>query len=284
MGCCISIKHELLHASMYDLSERVSSTEPSTKTLDIKNIFAPRPQWLFIGIKFACAAWLLASLVVATLEYNPTPEYFYVYLSAWGFVFTVLYFICSFLTAAVLACHQRGQNEDAMTGKSGILIKTTWSLFSLAFPFELVITVLFWVLVYDGGAVDYTGLILHGIAWIVIGIDGILINRIPMKMKQFIFCETIAICYTVWSVLHSVLNVGTPYDEEGEDGPIYDAVDWKNDTGFAVGLALALLFIGNPIVYLFCRALSRALPMRYICNDDGVKTHIDEETLEVSTK
>ena len=127
-------------------------------------------------------------------------------------------------------------------------------------------------------------LILHGIAWIVIGIDGILINRIPMKMKQFIFCETIAICYTVWSVLHSVLNVGTPYDEEGEDGPIYDSVDWKNDTGFAVGLVLALLFIGNPIVYLFCRALSRALPMRYMCNDDSVETHKDEETLQVSTK
>lgn len=162
MGCCNNIKHELLHASMYDLSEPVASagdagdsSEPSTKILDIERTFAPRPHLLFVGIKFACAIWFLASLVVATLEYNPTPGFFYAFLSAWGLVFSVLYFVCSFMSAAVLAFHPRGEDKEALTGKSGILIKTTWTLFSLTFPFELVITVLFWVLVYDG-YISYT--------------------------------------------------------------------------------------------------------------------------------
>ena len=115
---------------------------------------------------------------------------------------------------------------------------------------------------------------LHGISWIIIGIDGILISRIPLRMKQ------LAICYLVWSVLHSVLNVGNPwYTNKGENDPIYSVVDWKDETGFAIGLSLGLLFVGVPIAFLLCRAISRALPLRY--RNEGVCEANDEESLEV---
>ena len=122
---------------------------------------------------------------------------------------------------------------------------------------------------------------LHGISWIIIGIDGILISRIPIRMKQLLFNEIFAICYLVWSVLQSVLNVGNPwYNNKGENDPIYSVVDWKDETGFAIGLSVGLLFVGVPIAFLLCRAISRALPLRY--RNEGVcEAFHDEETLEV---
>ena len=122
---------------------------------------------------------------------------------------------------------------------------------------------------------------LHGISWIIIAIDGILISRVPLRIKQFIFVEFFSVCYLVWSVLHSVLNVGNPwYTNKGENDPIYGFVNWTNDTGYAAGLSVGLLFVGVPIAFLLCRAISRALPLRY--RAEGVcEAFNDEESLEV---
>ena len=122
---------------------------------------------------------------------------------------------------------------------------------------------------------------LHGISWIIVGVDGILIKRIPLRIKQFIFLETFSILYLVWSILHSALNVGNPWNNnEGENQPIYDTVDWENGTGFAIGLAVVLLFAGLPIIFMLCRALSLSLPMR--CrNNDVCEAFNDEESLEI---
>ena len=59
MGCCAKIKHELFHASMYDLSDGPTAN----KFMDIEETFAPRPHLFFLGVKFAVAVWLFASMV-----------------------------------------------------------------------------------------------------------------------------------------------------------------------------------------------------------------------------
>ncbi len=103
-------------------------------------------------------------------------------------------------------------------------------------------------------------------------------------MKQLIFVESFSVCYLVWSVLHSVLNVGNPwYTDKGENDPIYSTVDWNDKTGFTIALSIGLLFVGLPIVFLLCRALSRSLPMRYRIDDrcEGVN---DDDSLELPTQ
>ena len=116
--------------------------------------------------------------------------------------------------------HQEGMNQiGQLKGYIGILLKITWALFAVAFPAGLVIAVLFWVLVFKG-RLAYTTFMLHGVAWIVMGVDGIIINRIPLRMKQFILYELFAIFYLIWSVLHSVLNVGNPWNDD-EDCLLY---------------------------------------------------------------
>jgi len=282
MGCCAKIKHELFHASMYDLSDGPTAN----KFMDIEETFAPRPHLFFLGVKFAVAVWLFASMVVAILGEDPHRGFWFAYLSNWGIFFTVLYAICSFVSAALLAYHRPSQQRRTeLTGQIGVFLKITWTFFALAFPAELVITLLFWVLIFDGNMdLDYTMFIIHGVAWIVIGIDGCCFSRIPLRMKQLIFVESFSVCYLVWSVLHSVLNVGNPwYTNKGENDPIYSTVDWKDKTGFTIALSVGLLFVGLPIVFLLCRALSRSLPMRYRI-DDTCEAVNDDESLEMPTQ
>jgi hypothetical protein len=43
---------------------------------------------------------------------------------------------------------------------------------------------------------------------------------------------TVAICYVIWTIVHSLLtNIGNPYknETEGDDDAIYDAINWRRD-------------------------------------------------------
>jgi len=289
MGCFATIKHELFHASMYDLSVPTDSSEitavaATNKMMNIDETFAPRPHLFFVGVKLVLAVWLFVTMVISILENEPYYGFWFAYLSSWVMIFTVMYAICSFISAALLAYRRPlERRKTELTGKIGMLLKITWTLFAVTFPAALVVTLLFWFLVFDG-TLKYTSFMLHGISWIIVGIDGILINRIPLRIKQFIFLETFSILYLVWSILHSALNVGNPWNNnEGENQPIYDTVDWENGTGFAIGLAVVLLFAGLPIIFMLCRALSLSLPMR--CrNNDVCEAFNDEESLEMPTR
>lgn len=291
--------YDLSESSVSSLSSSSSSVSSSAiiiedettseKVLDVEETFAPRPHLIYLVVKLIFAIWLMATMIISILEYAPYYGFWFAYLSSWGLVFTVMYQLCSFMCAALLAYnnkrrHLEGMNQiGQMKGCIGILLKITWSLFAVAFPAGLVIAVLFWVLVFKG-RLAYTTFMLHGVAWIVMGVDGIIINRIPMRMKQFILYELFAIFYLIWSVLHSALNVGNPWnDDEEDDGTIYKVMDWKNNLGFTLGLALGLLLIGNPIAFLLCRAISRSLPLR-CCNDDARQAFNDEESLEVPAR
>ena len=316
MGCCTVMKHELFHASMFDLSESFSPSSASSTTIedeaaaanriiDMEETFAPRPHRIFIITKFMLAFWFLTTLVISVLAYEPYYGFYFAYLSSWGFVFIVAYAICSFCSAALFAYYRRRRAAVVENNRRGMMMMMTltWALFAVALPAGLIIVILFWILVFNGRVVYtwvffwctcnvqyifvlekesewyisrvfsqkhhtslkfFRTLMLHGIAWVVIGVDGIIINRIPLRMKQFIIFELIAICYLIWSVLHSVLSVGNPWYDDSET--IYNFVDWKNNTGLAVGLALGILFVANPIAFLLCRALSRCLPLR--CSSD----------------
>ena len=91
------------------------------------------------------------------MKQDPYYAFWLAYLSSWGLVFTVLYAICSFVSAALLAYHSSLQQKGTeLSGKVGILLKITWTLFAVAFPAELVISLLFWGLIFDGNNLNYS--------------------------------------------------------------------------------------------------------------------------------
>lgn len=75
--------------------------------------------------------------------------------------------------------------RGTLEGRVGLLVKTTWALCAIAIPSEVMITILFWVLEFDG-TVRYVSVMVHGGAAILIMIDAFILSRMPLRMKQFI--------------------------------------------------------------------------------------------------
>ncbi len=89
-------------------------------------------------------------------------------------------------------------------------------------------------------------------------------------MKQFYLFEAFSALYLLWNILFSVSELSNPYRESGfqDDDSIYGSMKWKTNMTSAVVLAVLLLFVGNPIVFVLCRGLSRLLPRRLIVDDE----------------
>ena len=127
----------------------------------------------------------------------------------------------------------------------------------------------------------------HGGAYILLMIDAFILSRIPLRMRQFILSEMLAILYVLWTVVHAYSGLGNPYvdtDEDKTDDAIYSTLAWKNNTTTAAIVSLGVVFIANPVIFLFCRALSRILPRRLceVSDDQGsTQLHDEEEAVVV---
>jgi len=206
-------------------------------------------------------AWIVA-VMVSSIRGKTYPSFWLAYLTHWGFTFTTAYFIMSVLSAVYLAM-QPPANSGVLEGGIGLFLKITWALFAIAVPGEIVITILFWVLEFDG-TYDYVSIMVHGVGMVLIMIDGFVLSRIPLRMKQFILFETFSVLYLLWNAIHSFSGIGNPYADDGtqNDDAIYASLAWKTDTTGAATLSVGVLFVANPVIFLFCRVLSRLLPRR----------------------
>jgi len=136
-------------------------------------------------------------------------------------------------------------------------------LFAAALPFQVVLTILFWVLEFDGD-LNYVSFMVHGGGLILITIDGFFLSRIPLRAKQFIFFELLSGLYILWSVLHAFSGIGNPYVDIGDqtDDAVYNTLAWRNKPVGALILAAGVFFVANPLIYLFCWTVSWLLPRR----------------------
>ena len=175
----------------------------------------------------------------------------------------------SLVTAVYLAKNPPSNNNNK--NEIGLPAKATWALLAIALPFELVVVVLFWALQYDGGELTYVSDMTHAVFFVLLFIDGCLLNRIPLRMKQFILYEVSSLLWVIWSVIHAYADVGNPYKDDGsqDDDAIYPSLRWKNNTTQSAILSVLVLFGANPILFMVCRALSR-LPKRRLLESDGV--------------
>ena len=251
----------------------VNLVDDTPRSLDIVKTFSPHPRVPYIGVKISLAAWIVSFMPMTIMSTQSTyPSFWLAYASHWGLVITTAYIILSALSAVYLAIRPPA-NPDELKGGVGVLIKSTWALFAIALPAEITITILFWTLeygTYDGDV--YVIVMEHGIAMVLIMIDGFVLSRIPLRMWQFILFETFVALYLLWNVIHAYSGIGNPYADGDtpteDDDAIYGSIAWKNNTTAAVVLVLGVLFAANPIIFMVCRTLSRLLPRR-LCEEDS---------------
>ena len=282
-NCCAAVRGEF-KGPMFDLLEQSASAptredeagvnvvDTTSRSLDIVKTFSPHPRVPYIGVKIIfIEAWIVSVMPMSITSYT-YPSFWLAYGTNWGLVVTTAYIILSSLSAVYLVINPPA-NPDELKGGVGVLIKSTWALFAIALPAEIVITILFWTLEFDADdGVAYLSLMVHGIAMILIMIDGFVLSRIPLRMKQFILFELFTALYFLWNVIHAYSGIGNPYADGDtpteDDDAIYGSIAWKNNTTAAVILVLGVLFAANPIIFMVCRTLSRLLPRR-LCEEES---------------
>ena len=242
--------------------EELATTTPPR--LDVVKTFSPSPRIAYISAKVFLTAWVVA-MMAKSIQNSSFPSFWLAYLTHWGWVATVAYFLSSLMTALYLA---KNPPDASSVDKAGLIVKITWALFAISLPGEIIICILFWALEFDG-TVRYVSMMLHGVGVLLLAIDGFVLNRIPLRMKQFLLYELFATLYLTWNIIHAFSGIGNPYKDNGEqdDDAIYASMKWKENTASAVILGVLVLFVANPIIFWFCRGVSRLFSMRL--KEDG---------------
>ncbi|KAL7545735.1 hypothetical protein ACHAWF_009083 [Thalassiosira exigua] len=285
-ACCAAVRREF-GGAIFDLLELKN---PSTSTkegfagsdgihrrMDVVRTFSPGPRLVCVPLKLAFAAWA-AAIVASSIMNKDHPSFWLAYVTNWGLVGTLAYFLLSGVTAAYLAVCPP-VDPGALGGAAGAMIKATWGLFATMLPAEILITLLYWTLEFNG-RFSYVKVMGHGGLLAVIAIDALLLGRVPLRAKQFWFPQIFCFLYFLWTIIHAYAGIGNPENDgvDQTDDAIYPSMQWKNDTVKAVIMMVGVLFVGNPIIFfLICRPASRLLPRRY-CDEEDRRFQADEQS------
>lgn len=102
-------------------------------------------------------------------------------------------------------------------------------------------------------------------------VEGLVVNRIPLRIQQIVFPMIIAVLYLTWTLIHALLlNVGNPNvnGTDGDDDAIYQSISWKRRPVAALMIATLTVVVVVPFLFMVTYVLS--LPMRrYIQKADG---------------
>ncbi|KAL3822566.1 hypothetical protein ACHAXA_007677 [Cyclostephanos tholiformis] len=253
---------------MFDLVEQDAlnpAVDDTPLSLCVVETFSPHPRILYTGAKISLVAWIVS--VVGMSIANTTHKSFWLaYLTHWVLVISTAYIILSVLSAVYLALHPPARSDN-LDGVMGVLVKSTWALFAIAAPGQVMVTILYWTLEFDvDDEVTYVNVMTHGIVMLVIMFDGFILSRIPIRMKQFVLFESVAALYILWTIIHDYSGIGNPY-ADGEtstqnDDAIYESIAWKNNIDGAAIICVVALIVANPVIFMACRTLSRLLPRR----------------------
>jgi len=242
--------------------------------------------------KFICCAWTVATFIQAIVDAK-YKSYWLAFLTNWSLLFAVFYILCSFTVTIVPSTsslvsmtgsttmattsianddndnnndkdkhnhkeQHNSQDENSFTrptDKLPLLIKITWISFALAGTFQCITTVLYWVLVYDGEVIEYLNIMQHGIVNILVLIDGLLFNKVPVRMKHLIVILVSSGCWVLWSIIHDISSLSNPHggdsssevEDSQDDDAIYTSIRWNHEPISAVILCLIVLFIVEPL-------------------------------------
>jgi len=258
--------------------------QEGSKTLDIPASFGPT-SWLARAYKLGALVWIVQTWFFRLFDTNPVP-FFFAYLTHWCLTATALWAAVSFVNSLWGPTQpQRNSDETVSTWT-----KVCWLLYTATANVNFVVVTLFWTIEYDysaGVPPTYKNLMAHGGTFILCWIDGLIVNRIPFRLKHVPVPMLLAATYVAWLAIHQMLtDIGNPQtsdnDPETNDDLIYGAVNFKENAVFSSVLVVFVVLVYTPLVHLLLWSLSlysfpcggcRGMNRRYLSvaakNDEG---------------
>mmetsp|Transcript_2786 Transcript_2786/g.5802 ORF Transcript_2786/g.5802 Transcript_2786/m.5802 type:complete len:272 (+) Transcript_2786:93-908(+) len=258
-GYCDRLRHELSRPCASGFCDLL---EPDGETvIDPGLTFSPHGP-VVLAWRITVLVLVVSALAVELNVGKPLRVPFFSYLTNTSYLLCCVYFVSS-LSCSLAARAFGGVRAGAgMSAAATPLEKASWILFAVVQPGEILLTVLFWTLIYSPSlSLDFFTFMSHGVLVPLVAIDGWVVGRIPLRAPQFLFSFLYHAGYVVWTFIHMLINKND-YDY------IYHFVNWKESPSAAATMLALLLFIAFPLVFLLCWTLSTLVPKRYIIESE----------------
>ena len=249
------------------------------RTVDTRQTFKPDPKLFWLVVKLGLLAWVIQTVAFSILAID-TPSFWIAYLTNWSVVLVLVYFVGSFLMVAGVIPISSSQNHEQQQQNANIWMKTTWFFYTVSINLSLLSTILFWILVYDPTVpLRYDHVMNHGGTLILIIIDGMVINRIPIRLRQLVWVEAVSLCYLLWNIIQQYSSIENPNRDDDDTVALYDSLDFKKNAGAAVILCVLLILLAIPALFILLMLFSSMFKTRYVRADDEDKPRVvfDEE-------
>ena len=227
-------------------------------TIDVEASFSPPPRWRTVLLKLILAALTLFILVTDLLwEYEGSNDrrYYLIYLTNWCHIFTVLYTCLSCLISLSPAGLLTKTMNGASTVHSSFVFRFTWGLYSAVATIQMAVALLFWLVEYkvETGCPPYSSLMKHGGFMILVLMEGLVLNSVPIRAKHIVFPSAVAILYLIWTVVHDFLDIGNPFRDDSnpatDDDAIYVVINWRQRPELSARVAAITTFVLIPILF-----------------------------------
>lgn len=190
------------------------------------------------------------------------------YLTNWSAVFATAYQV------TILLCSVKPHliPQPAPEEQPNFLLRFVWVMFSVATTLQLGIVPLFWGLVYEGGPVFYQNYSMHGIMAVLLVIDGVLVSKIPVRLRHLLFAMLTASIYSIWAMIHSLTDMGKRSGENNVGDPLYDALNWQDSPVAALIINCLTVLVLVPLAFLLLWLMSVYSPI--LSFNGGLRKHI----------
>lgn len=256
--------------------------EGNEKNIDLKETLEPScssivKRRICIAYKFAMLALTWCAMVQSIYDESPDRASWIIFLTHWCTLISTLYLMSSLIS--MVGPYQFSVQTGTL--ESPKFAKWTWGLFAMSIHCQLFVTILFWYLVYDGGTIMFKTWYEHGVLFVIVAIDGFFIHRFPLRFKHIFLVYLLDISYLVWTGIHSTTNIGntnnSDNDPETDDDALYGVLNWNQRPQASAILAVVLVFVVVPVLFLFLWIVSACIPRRYI---ETTELPEDEEEMQ----
>lgn len=119
--------------------------------------------------------------------------------------------------------------------------KGLWVIFNIAANVSILITLLYWTLIFGGktSGLDVTTHLLN----CVFMIADLMLTTTPVRILHVVYALILGVCYILLTVIFWAADGTNARDEPY----IYSYVDYDKTPGFSSGLMICFVFVGQPL-------------------------------------
>eukprot|EP00339_Tiarina_fusa_P026769 CAMPEP_0117024264 /NCGR_PEP_ID=MMETSP0472-20121206/18036_1 /TAXON_ID=693140 ORGANISM="Tiarina fusus, Strain LIS" /NCGR_SAMPLE_ID=MMETSP0472 /ASSEMBLY_ACC=CAM_ASM_000603 /LENGTH=336 /DNA_ID=CAMNT_0004730643 /DNA_START=123 /DNA_END=1133 /DNA_ORIENTATION=- len=271
IGCCTRFAAELFCCGRNSVS-MFATQDPDGRVVDLGKSFhstttaattTTSSRWLLLLLsKFILWGWTVSTYILGVVTYT-YPHWFMAYISYWTLAYSVVYMTCSL---AVVAFAKRSNQQQPQHRQW--LLRATWVMYLVAATHGMMVVLLFWLTEYSGNPVSYFLLMGHGGTFALVVLDGAVINRTPVRLKQYLFVLIFGSLFVGWSIVQAAVPIDNPFRDDEGSQYLYNILDWQDKPAESAIVAAMVLFVAMPVFSILFWGIS-LWGRRYVVDGDG---------------